>query len=190
MFNTRKCQFAAAFVSVLLVRFSYADVTEYEDKFNWEAVVGEFTTIDFTDYPSNTVITDQYLDQGILFTDGDDIIAVGSYFNDSRGLHGDGIITVVFIEPMNWIGVDYPGAVKYELFNDGQLLYASSDFGEYGAGHFAGLVSSVQFDKVILSDWVDGYVAIDDLHFGAFVPGAGSGILLIFYGVFGRRRHQ
>ena len=160
---------------MLLSAPTSADVQEFTDKDEWIDAVGAFTTIDFTGFPAGTWITDQYADFGILFTDGDDWIHnTCSYVNDCWGLVGGGSnnqITLAFDTPQLWIGVDYPGAMKFELFSEGRLIYTSSDFGVNGTGHFAGLLSTSLFDGAVLSDWVDGFVSIDDLHFGAPAPG-------------------
>ena len=159
------CSFALTLM--LLIAPASADVLEFTDKDEWIDAVGEFTTIDFTGYPKDTFIADQYADLGILFTDGNDNIDYGcGYVNDCWGLRGSGIITLAFDLPQAYIGVDYPGAMKIELFSEGRLIYTSSDFGVIGKGHFAGLLSTSLFDGAVLSDWVDGFVSIDDLHFG------------------------
>ncbi len=168
-----------------------AGVVEYEEKTQWESAVGEFTTIGFTGYSYNTLITDQYLDQGVLFSDGDDTIAIGYYFyHDDRGLKGNGIITLSFCHAMNYIAVDFPGGMMIELYKDEELIYTSSEFAGPGVGHFAGLISSEQFDEVVLHDWIDGTAYIDDLHFGAYVPSAGGSMLFLFMGLIGRRRRK
>ena len=159
-----------ALTLMLLSAPASADVIEFTDKDEWIDAVGEFTTIDFTGFPEGTWITDQYADLGILFTDGDDWIHhTCGYVNDCWGLaggDGDEQITLAFDTPQLWIGVDYPGAMKIELFNEGRLIYTSSDFGGGGAGKFAGLLSTDLFDGALLYDWIDGTVFIDDLHFG------------------------
>ncbi len=160
---------------MLLSAPASADVLEFTDKDEWIKAVGQFATIGFTGFPEGTWITDQYADVGILFTDGDDWIHhTCGFVNDCWGLAGgDGNdqITVAFDTPQLWIGVDYPGALKIELFSEGRLIYTSSNFGVGGAGNFAGLLSTDLFDGAVLSDWVDGTVFIDDLHFVPPGPG-------------------
>lgn len=156
--------------------------------------MGEFTTIDFTGFEDGTFITDQYAHQGVLFTDGNDNIHhTCSYVNDCRGLDGNEAIDLVFDTPKTYIAVDHPGFVQFELFSEGILIYTSSNMGHSGAGFFASLVSSQQFDAVVLSrDFKDSQVFIDDLHFGYIPPGdidqdgiVGMTDLLILFEVWG-----
>ncbi|MFB3138667.1 MAG: hypothetical protein ACE10B_05560, partial [Phycisphaerales bacterium] len=130
-------------------RVAVCGVIEFFDKEEWEAAVGQFTTIGFTGFPDGTFITDQYADLGVLFTDGDDTIHMSpSYMNDGWGLRGNGIITVAFDTPQAWIGVDFPGLLMIELFSAGQLIYTS----EISASSFLGLISGEFFDGAVLSD--------------------------------------
>ena len=62
---------------MLLSAPASGDVLEFTDKDEWIEAVGEFTTIDFTGYPKDTFIADQYAYLGILFTDGNDNIDYG-----------------------------------------------------------------------------------------------------------------
>ncbi|MHC4414649.1 MAG: PEP-CTERM sorting domain-containing protein [Planctomycetota bacterium] len=154
----------------LTVSAVHADVTEFTDKDEWIAAVGEFTTIGFTGFEPATIITDQYADLGVLFTDGDDIIAISETFKiDGAGLWGNGDIVLAFDSPQAWIAVDFPGDVQFDLY-DGDRLLHSSQFIAGGNGNFGGVISTEWFDSVILIDPVDGYVTIDDLHFGVPVP--------------------
>ena len=150
-------------------------VEEFTNKDEWIAAVGRFTTIGFTGFPDGTFITDQYADLGVLFTDGFDNIACCSkntFPNDGAGLDGHSAIHLSFDSPQAWIAVHFPGAVKFELFSGGDLIYTSSNFGGGGTGFFAGLLSSDLFDAVVLSDPFVGDVFIDDLHFGVPAPPA------------------
>ena len=173
---------------------AHAGVTEFTDRAEWETAVGQFTTIDFTGFPKGTTITDQYADLGVFFTDGNDVIRMGEFLfpNDGWGLGGGFFddIEVSFDAPQLWIAVQYPGDVRFELFDGGQLIFTSSDnFPGGGAGFFAGLVSTQFFDAVIISDPTDSFVSIDDLHFG--VPAPPTLALLAFGAVVTcRRRHR
>lgn len=167
-----------------------AEVAEYEDKPAWEAHIGDYTTLDFTGFEWNTVITDQYASLGAIFTDGDDTISFGTGFpNDARGLNGNGDITVAFTWAQLWIAADFPGPLTFELYLDDEWLYTSSDFAGPGSGHFAGLISSSPFNKVILRDWMAGTAYIDDLHFGVPTPAAWCVIAVAGLGARRRRRH-
>ena len=144
-------------------------VLEFEDKDEWLDAVGRFVTADFTGFEPGTVITDQYADLGVLFTDGFYTVVCCSkntYPEDGAGLDGNGNITVVFDTPMAYIGVDYPGLMQIELFSRGRLIYTSSLFSGDPVGNFAGLISSELFDSAVLICWAGFEAEIDDLHFG------------------------
>ena len=173
--------------ALLMSASAHGGVQEFTDKDEWIDAVGEFTTIDFTGFPEGTFITDQYADLGVLFTDGNDTIQESGVFVDGHGLRGSGIITLAFDLPQAYIGVDYPGAMKIELFNEGRLIYTSSDFGLGGVGNFAGLLSTDLFDGALLYDWIDGTVFIDDLHFGVPAPGT---LPLLALGALTQRRRR
>jgi hypothetical protein len=156
-----------------------ADVVEFDDKAAWEAAVGDYTTIDFTGYEWGTLITDQYEDQGVLFTDCKCYINGETYQlypNDGWGLKDLERIHIEFVEPQHWIAVEFPGSLKIELFFNGNSLYHSAYLGGGGSGFFGGLVSDQLFDEVVIYD-PQGTVTIDDLHFG--VPTPGSVIVLL-----------
>jgi MYXO-CTERM domain-containing protein len=149
-----------------------ADVMQFTDKQEWIEAAGPFATVDFTGFPNLTVITDQYADLGIYFTGGDDRIFLSqtSFPNDGAGLDGNDAITAVFDEPRAWFGVDHPGFVTMEIFSGEKSIYVG-EFGAGGAGNFGGIISSLLFDKIVLTDPI-GDVEIDDLHFGVPAPGA------------------
>ncbi len=165
--------FAVAAVLLAPAGPTQAGVIELTDREEWFSLVGPVITVDFTGFAPGTFITDQYADLGILFTDGNDFIHMsGSHVNDGWGLGGNEAIHLSFLTPQAWIAVDFPGAVKFELFSGGDFIYASSNFGGGGVGLFAGLLSTDLFDAALIYDWGDDQVFIDDLHFGVPAPGA------------------
>ncbi|MCH8153298.1 MAG: hypothetical protein IH830_13110 [Planctomycetes bacterium] len=144
-------------------------VLEFENKDDWLDAIGRFVTLDFTGFAPGTFITDQYAHLGVHFTDGSDTIffSPGAFPNDEWGLDGNGNITVAFDTPMAYIGVDFPGFLRIELFRDGKLIYTSSVFFGDPVGNFAGLLSTKLFDMAVLMDVPPPDEAeIDDLHFG------------------------
>ncbi len=170
-----------------------AGIIEFSNQAEWQNAVGRFTTIDFTGLPQNTVITDQYSDLGVTFTDGNDFIRLNNniFPNDGAGLGGGFFddIEISFDTPQLWIAVEYPGEVRFELFSGGNLIYTSIDqFPGGGVGFFAGLVSTQPFDAVIISDPTDSSVFIDDLHFG--VPAPASIWILALAGIWHSRRRR
>jgi hypothetical protein len=167
-----------------------AGVTEFEDRAAWEAAVGAFTTITFTEIPVNQFVTTQYAHLGVTFTDGNDYTdASSAYVNDGFGLDGypNSPISLSLATPQSWIAVDFPGFVQLELFRSGTLIFASSAFGVGGVGNFGGVLSNEAFDAVrITNPFVPDLVTIDDLHFG--VPAPGGLALLAVSGAWTRRR--
>jgi hypothetical protein len=160
-----------------------------DDRDGWLAAVGPFTTINFTGFPDGTFITTQYADLGVVFTDGNDQIFLnGNAFpNDGAGMDGNGDIEVAFDTPQAWIAVDFPGAIKFQLFSERQLIYDSSSFFAGGFDHFFGLVSTELFDSARIIDPL-GEAEIDDLHFG--VPAPGTLPVLGSVGLIGRGRRS
>ena len=169
---------------------THAGVTEFIDRAEWEGAVGEFTTIDFTGFPEFTIITDQYQDLGVTFTDGNDVtFFTPSFVNDDWGLVGNGDIHLSFERPQVWIGVDFPGSIRVLLFSGGELIHFSSIFAADPVGGFGGLVSSELFDAAVILDPFDDLVFIDDLHFGVPAPPS-LALLALGAAWFGRRRRR
>ncbi|MHC4766195.1 MAG: hypothetical protein ACYTF2_13940 [Planctomycetota bacterium] len=161
----------------ILAGSAHCDVIEFTERDEWIGSVGAFVTADFTGFPDFTVITDQYVDLGVTFTDGNDMVFLSqpAFPNDGAGLDGNGDVSLSFNAPQAWIGVDYPGLLRIELYSAGQLIFTSNDYNG-GVGNFLGLVSSDPFDAAVLIDPLGLETEIDDLHFG--VPAPGSFVIL------------
>ncbi len=157
----------------------------------WMADAASFTTIDFTGFPENTIITNQYQDQGILFTDGTDRVFYSSSFpNDGVGLYGAiDTIHVSFLQPTHSIAVDFPGDVAFQLYWGGALVYASPGFFAINPGGFAGLISDTPFDAAVIFD-PTGNVNIDDLFFGPPIPAAPALAALALVALFPTSRRR
>ncbi len=176
-------------------RASHAGLTQYTNKLTWINVASPSTDIGFEEYPEGTTITSQYSALGVQFSDGDDhIFDSGFYFpSDGKGLIGsfgtfglDRPITVDFSGPRFAVAVEFPGAVWFTLYHQGQLVGQSGLFANGISGAFAGIVSTVPFDRVVLDN--DSTMAIDSLYFGAAVPGPNAiGVFGLF---FARRRRR
>jgi hypothetical protein len=166
-------------------------IVEFDDKGEWIAAVGGFVTVDFTGFEAGAVITDQYADLGVTFTDGNDrYFTTPSFVNDNWGVDGNGDIVLAFDTPQAYIGTDFPGFLRIELFRDGQSIYLSSLFFGDPTGNFAGLLSDEPFDMAVLMDDPSSDEAhIDDLHFGVPAPGAIWLIGLAALRSAGRRRN-
>jgi hypothetical protein len=143
--------------------------TDYTNASSFEtAAGGNLATITFTEVPVGTVVTDHYLGLHAQFTDADDVTLVNasSYPTDNIGVNGNGRVHLRLTEPAIAIGSDYPGALTIELWDrqGGTLLYTSSSFGGSGAGFFGGVVSTTPFTFVVLRDWVDDLVYLDNIY--------------------------
>jgi hypothetical protein len=70
------------------------------------------------------------------------------------------------------------------LYSGATLLDISSQFAGVGSGFFGGAVST-PFDRVVLIDWFDDVVFIDNLHFGNAVVPIPAAIWLFGSGLLG-----
>ena len=182
--------YAVAVLTCASVLPAHAGVTEFTDRAEWETAVGQFATIDFTGFPQSTIITDQYQDLGVVFSDGNDSIFLSNAFqNDGVGLRGGAFddIELSFVTPQLWIAVNYPGNIQLELFRNNKLIHVSGVFSDI-LGDFAGLLSTEPFDVALISDPTDNAVFIDDLHFG--VPTPPTLALLAFAALIACRRRR
>jgi hypothetical protein len=163
----------AVCVSTVCTSMLRADIVEYRDKEEWEAAAGSWSTADFTGFPDNTPIDEQYAYLGVHFVDGYDFVVLDpahtTFPNDGAGLDGNELVDLVFDAPMYWIAADFPGLLLIDLYYEGELFYSSNVFGVGGVGNFGGLVSTEPFDRAVIWDYDDN-VAMDDLHFGPPIP--------------------
>jgi hypothetical protein len=159
----------------------------------WVSDMGSHSTIDFTGFPANTIITTQYQNLGVTFTDGTDRTNhnANSFPDDGWGLNGAfDEIHLAFGEPMYGLAVDFPGVVKFRLYSQGQLIYTSTDFIFGDIGSFAGLISDQPFDAALIND-PTGDVFIDDLFFGPPVPAPSAlAAFALFFAARSRRRSR
>jgi hypothetical protein len=189
----------AAILMVAVFLFHHNVVEAHEiglfiDKSEWEDEIGQYDTIDFTDYPHGTIISDQYADIGVNFEGQNNVILeIPSFINDGFGLRGWMGTWVHFDEPMNWIAGDHPGRLYFALYVEGELI-GEAGWGHVGAGNFTGVVSTKAFDSAFLfrPPNPDGTFAvyIDDLHFGALTVPAPGVLSVIAFALFANRRRR
>lgn len=189
------CGAACAVVSLALSgRAAVATVTEYHDASQWQNAVGQSNTITFTGWPNFTLLTNQYANFGVVFTQGNDfVLYTSSFVTDGVGVSGGSGIQLSFASPQHGVAVDFPGNVKFQLFSQGTLIYTSNDFVDgFPDGEFGGLVATQSFDTAIITDPSDNIVYIDNLYFGPVLPAPGALPLLAFTAVIqtGRRRRD
>jgi hypothetical protein len=178
-------------LSVAITSATRGEVIEVFDSAEWQNALATVTTVGFTEHPAGTLITNQYADLGLLFTDGNDnIVCCGNAFRiDGAGVGGGfpfGPITLAFVTPQSGIAAEFPGAVRFSLFSRGALLYESQPYSRGLGNLFVGLVSTAPFDAVVIDDPIDNAVFLDDLYFG--VPAPGVLPLVALAGAMGGRR--
>ena len=187
MVSMRRTASNIAIAWLLLATHSFADdrrVEVFTDKDSWLTAVGEVTTIGFNDYPSGTIITDQYDDAGLTVSGASPAFILGpcpeTFLEDGFALN---IIPdplyLGFSEGMHWIGVDFPGVIVLELYAGDEYIGGSGIAGQEPVGNFVGIVSTRAFNSVTALDVFDELVVVDDLHFGPPVqtplPGDANG---------------
>jgi hypothetical protein len=191
-------------VSIALVVSSstsaHASIVTYTNQAAWEKAAGSSTYVGFNEYPGATIITDQYAALGVTFTDGDDSIwsvSPGLFPVDGVGLIGDfggfGFhkpITAVFDAPRFAVAAHFAGGSFFQLYLGNQFVGQTGYFTPAFTGPFAGITSTVPFDRVVLDN--DSTIGIDSLFFGSAVPGPGGfGVLaLASMCLRGRRRQR
>ena len=185
-----------------------AEVTWTLDKAAWTASYGgqqNVTDVDFGTLTPGTIVTEQFADLGVHFTDGDDVAvlanpleppisypALRSFVPGSPP--GEYDITIVLDGPMSGFGVRPNGPnLNLEFWLAGSLV---------GEGHvtgmpywqpdaFIGFQSSVVFDKVVIlhnpSPNPAQGVAVGNLAFAIPAPGA-LGVAVVAAAFTRRRR--
>jgi hypothetical protein len=174
-------------------------VTPYDDLALYNAAVGSHPIISFSDVEGivtpGEILYDQYLGVAVTFADGavtgdgddDVVLANAAFITDLFGVNANGAIEIEFTAPQLHLGVEFPGDLRIELFQGPTLIWSSlsmGDFGGPGLGHFGGVKADPGdwFDRVILSDPVDGLAFIDNLHY-AVIPEPSVLALLAFGGL-------
>jgi len=150
---------------------------ETEDRAEWFDTVGadNVTTIDFTDYPNETTLSDHYDHLGVTF-DGFNLVSgpfPGSY-HDNWGLRIFNGNDLYFSEPINWIAADILGKVTIEIYYDDVLLHTAHSLGHGGSDQFGGVISDQAFNHVRVYNPVGFILGVDDLHFGPPIPAPAS----------------
>ena len=156
-------------------------------------------TIDFTEYPHNTPIREQYSNLGVHFTDTDGnwIIsnAPDTYLQDGCGINGNQFLEITFDRPMVAFATYFPGFEYFTFFSGEQQLFATGAMGGGGTNRFVGFTTDVPFDRVLLHGLppnifgVIFQVFLDDVYFSS-VPGPGGAAMAILAGALARPRRR
>ncbi len=156
---------------------------------NWQNAAGNSTKLDFV-FDTPQVITDQYAALGVLFPDGNDYVAPASvpppgsdgwFLQDTWG---DLQTTFLFDDFQTAIGFTAPGGHFFKLYSGDTLVYASPEFGN---NPFMGAISTVPFDRVVMSR-SGGGPAVDTFWFGGTIPAPATIAVLALAFVGSRRR--
>ncbi len=152
-------------------------LTRFDTLAAYQADVVQDKVITFTEFgtdaDSKQLFGSEYGAQCIEFVETnpgeeifDEIRQDVEFVVDGWGLEGFGKIVITFGQPQTHIGVEFPGALQIELFDDLIQVGTTEQFGGLGTGKFGGVASPLQpFNKVVLSDGFDDEVFIDNLHF-------------------------
>jgi hypothetical protein len=184
-----------------------AGITQYYNAPGWAAWQSDaagFQTIDFTQYPQMTSITDQYTESnGVTFSG---IVPPGfppevipppfvlfssNFVVDGIGVAAEFGVELTFSMPQHAIGLDLSDVASYKLFA-GEVLVGQTFWGTGGLGSFHGVTSSVAFDRVQIKsfgDIGDDTLFFDNLYFST-VPGPGALAVFTVGAVFGGRRRR
>lgn len=163
----------------LACRQTYAAFVTYTDEAAWKAATPVVTTIQFSEIPAYSGVTDQYAALGVTFATGADYTAFipSLWPSDGFGLHGgwssQGFVLPIIMEfetPITSLAIRYPSVTKFLLYSNGVQIGETNQFLGFNIWSFAGVVSDTPFDKLVVTSTV-GANSMDTLFFGAPVPG-------------------
>jgi len=181
---------AIALFVLMMTTVAHGALIEFHDRAEWEAAVGEFTTLDFTRFDQGTTITEQYAELGAVFTSSNVVLVNEGFLNDGAGIVFADAGTVEFDQPITYVAADFNGFLHFELFMDGVFVGASVNFGLGGSGNFGGVVSSESFNTVVFTDPFDRTAVLDDIFFGPPIPSPATLALIGLAGLLGHRRRR
>jgi len=175
-----------------------ADVTLFSglNSFDsWASAAGAYTTIDFTDFPVNTHLTNEYASSGVIFNSDDPDVILGpacsTFTLDCWGLNGVHQTGIDFLAPTYSFSYHHRGKHQVFLFDGATMIYASPGFGGSGGPFFDGLISTQAFDRIEIVPWQDptASVAIDNIYFSS-IPTPPAFAALLIGGLWPSRRRR
>ena len=143
-----------------------AGATNYFSLDSWVAASGPYSSIDFTALPQGTLVTDQYEQLGVNFTDPDGgwVYFTSSFTSDGVGIFGYSMTELTFDTPQHAIGAEALGVWSYRLYSGDTLLFTSQLFSNQ-INYFEGLTFTSGFDRVQIVNALTGVGAIDNIYF-------------------------
>ena len=183
----------ATLVFVTAANNATASVQMFIQNFSgWQQAAGSYSTVDFTGFPSNTFITEQYASLGVHFTNiGPNVVqplAWELFPQDGHGIDGNNGIILAFDEPIHSIGQHGPGAWRFRLYSGGQQIFVSSWWGGATNG-YSGLYSDIAFDGVYIESPNANDVYSDNIYFST-IPAPGAVAVFVGSGLIRRRRKR
>lgn len=191
-----KFRFLAPLSLVALSAFGRADFSYYYDQSSWESAVSYTdTTLDFTDLPTGTTVTNQYAGRGMVVDGAYAGIGDGAACHDSGSLAVPYGTTIRFTAPTTAFGILFPGEAAFQLYKNEVPVGDYMGFVGAGTGFFLGITSTDTFDRVDLIDPSGVYgITIDDMQYVQSVPEPTSLAALGFGGLLvigkGRRKKK
>jgi hypothetical protein len=130
-------KYLIALVTISTASIADAGVVEYHNnKAEWEAAVGSFTTIDFTGFIFGQPIPyDYYSDLGFTFLNTNWAWHTTAFPNDGEGvISANGGSRFRFDQPRYALAVDHPGSHHYLLYYQNALIHTTGEFLAPGGG--------------------------------------------------------
>jgi len=188
---------ATLFVSSLCCPMATGGFTVFQgDGSAWFEATPPYSEVTFADLPLNTLVTEQYANLGVHFTDTDGNWVLGptpTYPQDQFGLNDNVSVELTFDAPMWSFASFFPGDAKFSFFAGDVHLFTSGLLGGGGINKFAGFTTDVAFDRVLIVGGPPDVfgnpdkVFFDDFYFSSVpAPGALSWFTVMFWG--SRRR--
>lgn len=180
---------SASFGSSAYAQFTIYGEATRDQFFSDAGGLDNITTINFTDLPNATTVTDQYSDLGVTFEGLNFTTGPFNNYHDQWGINIFSGNHLYFDNPINWIAADFLGGLRIEIYSGETFLHR---FQRPMPERFVGGYSEIPFDHVHVYDPTDSLTVIDDLHFGPPIvvpaPGVAAALTLALFTVSRRRR--
>lgn len=124
---------------------------------------GPLTQLDFSGIASGTILTDQFADLGVTWTDGDTLLETDFFFPDQVTIEGQADdnagndeSVISFALPQTAFAVQFSGDLAVQLFSGGEAVSGLVEIQETSVfptiiRSVAGIVSDTPFDSIVLT---------------------------------------